>query len=181
MEVNEFGALKITAKDDYLERSQACVSVSGSNKGTEKVIMTKNDQRLPEINLTDCLSCSGCVTSAEAVLVNRQNHKRLLDTIQFKNDRKCIVTLSSHSLANLTLLAGMTDVYEVLVCIRQFFHTLDCEVSEMDLMANCQTIAHDLIYDEFKRKTRLPLSQVAAMIFFGIVRLYWYRKLRFKL
>lgn len=33
------------------------------------------------ISLTDCLACSGCVTSAEAVLVSLQSHKEVLNTL----------------------------------------------------------------------------------------------------
>ncbi|BCS27195.1 iron-sulfur cluster assembly protein NAR1 [Aspergillus puulaauensis] len=34
-----------------------------------------------EISLTDCLACSGCVTSAEAVLVSMQSHAEVLNTL----------------------------------------------------------------------------------------------------
>lgn len=34
-----------------------------------------------QISLTDCLACSGCVTSAEAVLVSLQSHGEVLDTL----------------------------------------------------------------------------------------------------
>ncbi|KAM3434281.1 hypothetical protein NHJ13734_006072 [Beauveria thailandica] len=34
-----------------------------------------------EISLTDCLACSGCVTSAEAVLVSLQSHAEVLSTL----------------------------------------------------------------------------------------------------
>src|ERR1700742_4877315 len=33
------------------------------------------------ISLTDCLACSGCVTSAEAVLVSLQSHTEVLNTL----------------------------------------------------------------------------------------------------
>ncbi|KAF1364872.1 iron hydrogenase [Lizonia empirigonia] len=35
----------------------------------------------PSISLTDCLACSGCVTSAEAVLVQLQSHNEVLATL----------------------------------------------------------------------------------------------------
>lgn len=35
-----------------------------------------------EISLTDCLACSGCVTSAEAVLVSLQSHEEVLSTLR---------------------------------------------------------------------------------------------------
>lgn len=49
--------------------------------------MTKEDKVPPEnlppaeISLTDCLACSGCVTSAEAVLVSLQSHAEVLNSL----------------------------------------------------------------------------------------------------
>ena len=34
-----------------------------------------------QISLTDCLACSGCVTSAEAVLVSLQSHSEVLNAL----------------------------------------------------------------------------------------------------
>ena len=42
----------------------------------------KPDNAAPaQISLTDCLACSGCVTSAEAVLVSLQSHSEVLETL----------------------------------------------------------------------------------------------------
>lgn len=49
--------------------------------------MTTEDKVQPEsqstaqISLTDCLACSGCVTSAEAVLISLQSHAEVLHTL----------------------------------------------------------------------------------------------------
>lgn len=49
--------------------------------------MTTEDKVEPEnlppaeISLTDCLACSGCVTSAEAVLISLQSHTEVLNTL----------------------------------------------------------------------------------------------------
>ncbi|KAI1488240.1 iron only hydrogenase large subunit domain-containing protein [Biscogniauxia mediterranea] len=40
-----------------------------------------NSQPPAQISLTDCLACSGCVTSAEAVLVSLQSHSELLSVL----------------------------------------------------------------------------------------------------
>ncbi|KAL1585326.1 hypothetical protein WHR41_05821 [Cladosporium halotolerans] len=45
----------------------------------EKV--TQENPPPAQISLTDCLACSGCVTSAEAVLVSLQSHSEVLDTL----------------------------------------------------------------------------------------------------
>lgn len=41
----------------------------------------RDDPPPAQISLTDCLACSGCVTSAEAVLVSLQSHSEVLDTL----------------------------------------------------------------------------------------------------
>lgn len=49
--------------------------------------MTTEDKAQPQnlppaqISLTDCLACSGCVTSAEAVLIGLQSHTEVLNTL----------------------------------------------------------------------------------------------------
>ncbi|KAH6898432.1 iron hydrogenase [Thelonectria olida] len=42
---------------------------------------TINPNAPAQISLTDCLACSGCVTSAEAVLVSLQSHAEVLSTL----------------------------------------------------------------------------------------------------
>ncbi|KAF6808132.1 Cytosolic Fe-S cluster assembly factor nar-1 [Colletotrichum sojae] len=43
-----------------------------------------------EISLTDCLACSGCVTSAEAVLVSMQSHTEVLSTLDFGSSLRIV-------------------------------------------------------------------------------------------
>jgi iron only hydrogenase large subunit-like protein len=48
---------------------------------TEDKILAENPPRPAQISLTDCLACSGCVTSAEAILVSLQSHAEVLSTL----------------------------------------------------------------------------------------------------
>ncbi|KAH8676182.1 iron hydrogenase [Xylariales sp. PMI_506] len=43
--------------------------------------VTSNTNAPAQISLTDCLACSGCVTSAEAVLVSLQSHSEVLSVL----------------------------------------------------------------------------------------------------
>ncbi|KAL8863068.1 MAG: hypothetical protein Q9178_000441 [Gyalolechia marmorata] len=47
---------------------------------TEDKLPTQ-DHAPAQISLTDCLACSGCVTSAEAVLISLQSHSEVLNTL----------------------------------------------------------------------------------------------------
>lgn len=48
---------------------------------TEDRVAASNPPPPAQISLTDCLACSGCVTSAEAVLVSLQSHTEVLNTL----------------------------------------------------------------------------------------------------
>jgi len=48
---------------------------------TEEKIAAAQPPPPASISLTDCLACSGCVTSAEAVLVSLQSHTEVLATL----------------------------------------------------------------------------------------------------
>lgn len=48
---------------------------------TEEKVAASQPPPPAQISLTDCLACSGCVTSAEAVLVSLQSHGEVLDTL----------------------------------------------------------------------------------------------------
>lgn len=41
-----------------------------------------------EITLADCLACSGCITSAEGVLITQQSQEELLKVLNENNDHK---------------------------------------------------------------------------------------------
>ncbi|OJD14807.1 hypothetical protein AJ78_04895 [Emergomyces pasteurianus Ep9510] len=65
---------------ETLPRKDDKTSESAYEVTTEDKVEPEN---LPpaQISLTDCLACSGCVTSAEAVLVSLQSHAEVLNTL----------------------------------------------------------------------------------------------------
>lgn len=48
---------------------------------TEDKLLADNPPPPAQISLTDCLACSGCVTSAEAVLISLQSHAEVLNAL----------------------------------------------------------------------------------------------------
>ncbi|EFN75214.1 probable cytosolic Fe-S cluster assembly factor AGAP009023 [Harpegnathos saltator] len=95
------GALQITNLDDFITPSQECIKPiemkpSGSRTGSKIKIQSDNaysaineiqqPEKLQkvEITLADCLACSGCITSAESVLVTQQSREELLRVFQEK-------------------------------------------------------------------------------------------------
>ncbi|XP_017105203.1 probable cytosolic Fe-S cluster assembly factor GF22738 [Drosophila bipectinata] len=90
------GALQLTDIDDFITPSQECVKPITIDKKKSKTgakISVQEDgyyeesetgkQKLQklEITLQDCLACSGCITSAEGVLITQQSQKELLKVL----------------------------------------------------------------------------------------------------
>ncbi|KAI9735154.1 MAG: Cytosolic Fe-S cluster assembly factor nar1 [Cirrosporium novae-zelandiae] len=103
--------------NDFISPGVACIKpVETLPKQPEAPLdpyqVTTEDKITPEnlppaqISLTDCLACSGCVTSAEAVLVSLQSHTEVLNALDSAPSRpltrrqKCTTTNCSGSCAN---------------------------------------------------------------------------------
>lgn len=121
------GALQLTDLDDYIGPSQECIKptkVEKSqgvrlNKKRPKIKLaddgsytevnsssTEPVKTLPkaEVSLSDCLACSGCVTSAETILVQQHSHEELLKVLK-ENETGIksyvVITVSPQSRASL--------------------------------------------------------------------------------
>lgn len=63
-----------------------------------------------EISLTDCLACSGCVTSAEAVLVSLQSHNEVLANLSSRpSDDTFVALISPQSRASIATAYGVSE------------------------------------------------------------------------
>ncbi|KAE8151839.1 putative iron-sulfur cluster assembly associated protein Nar1 [Aspergillus avenaceus] len=79
--------------NDFISPGVACIKPvetlpqKESTESQNPYEVTTEDKVQPEnpppaqISLTDCLACSGCVTSAEAVLISLQSHAEVLNTL----------------------------------------------------------------------------------------------------
>lgn len=95
------GALQLTDLDDFITPSQECikpVKIETNKSKTGSKITIQDDgsymqatssglQKLEkvEITLADCLACSGCITSAEGVLITQQSQEELLRVMNENN------------------------------------------------------------------------------------------------
>ncbi|PNJ02287.1 NARFL isoform 9 [Pongo abelii] len=88
------GALQLTDLDDFIGPSQECIKPVKVEKragsGVAKIRIEDDGsyfqinqdggtRRLEKakVSLNDCLACSGCITSAETVLITQQSHEEL--------------------------------------------------------------------------------------------------------
>lgn len=97
------GALQLTDLDDFITPSQECikpVTIEKTKSKTGAKISIQDDgyyeetskglQKLKkvEITLQDCLACSGCITSAEGVLITQQSQEELMKVLNENQNHK---------------------------------------------------------------------------------------------
>ncbi|GAA5871773.1 hypothetical protein JCM16303_000860 [Sporobolomyces ruberrimus] len=73
-----------------------------------------------EITLNDCLACSGCITSAESVLVTMQSHEEVYRVLAEQPELTPIVSISPQSIASLAALYDLSLAVTVRG-LRRFF------------------------------------------------------------
>ena len=65
-----------------------------------------------QISLADCLACSGCITSAEEILVAQHSHNELIkalkEKVQNKTDKVFVASISHQSRASLATAYNLT-------------------------------------------------------------------------
>lgn len=98
------GALQLTNLDDFITPSQECIKPveikKPKNKTGSKITIQDDgyygtsDSGVPhklqkvEITLGDCLACSGCITSAEGVLITQQSQEEVLKVLNENKEHK---------------------------------------------------------------------------------------------
>ncbi|KAG5516278.1 hypothetical protein RHGRI_037098 [Rhododendron griersonianum] len=114
-------ALRIGDLNDYIAPSQGCVvSLKGrkptpnkpdKSEGKPEKVGSGTDplQKDPvKISLKDCLACSGCITSAETVMLEKQSLDEFLSNID--KGKTVIVSLSPQSRASLAVYFGLSPL-----------------------------------------------------------------------
>ncbi|XP_071725153.1 protein NAR1 [Rutidosis leptorrhynchoides] len=105
---------------DFIAPSQACVvslKKSAPNrilskKPPQKVTTSNNLQTEPvRISLKDCLACSGCITSAETVMLEKQSLDEFLSNIS--TGKAVIVSVSPQSRTSLAVHFGLSPIQAV--------------------------------------------------------------------
>ncbi|XP_074135845.1 cytosolic iron-sulfur assembly component 3 isoform X1 [Sminthopsis crassicaudata] len=127
------GALQLTDLDDFIGPSQDCIKPmkveKKLGKGTAK-IQIEDDGTYFQVNqdggsrklekakisLNDCLACSGCITSAESVLITQQSHEELYKILNFNKiaepsqQKLVIISVSPQSRASLAARFQLTPL-----------------------------------------------------------------------
>ncbi|XP_063046758.1 cytosolic Fe-S cluster assembly factor narfl [Engraulis encrasicolus] len=108
------GVLQLTDLDDFITPSQECVKpikVEKKQGRSLAKIQIEDDGNYFQVNqdgrkqklekakitLNDCLACSGCITSAESVLITQQSHEELFRVLRQNKsggDQQVVVVVS---------------------------------------------------------------------------------------
>jgi iron only hydrogenase large subunit-like protein len=107
-------SMKITLKSDF---SSTVYETPKANLIREpdliktRVSTASKGQKVAAVSLNDCLACSGCVTSAETVLIQEQSFLKLLERLgdHARSDEIVIVCLSPQSIASMATFVGTSS------------------------------------------------------------------------
>jgi hypothetical protein len=99
-EEDQSGAAKITLDTSIFDGVGDTIFFQGEEQAKPDLIKT-NSEKKATVSLSDCLACSGCVTSAETVLITQQSGEEFLSSIKSKGYAKVVVSVSPQSVASL--------------------------------------------------------------------------------
>ncbi|RLV94595.1 Cytosolic Fe-S cluster assembly factor NAR1 [Spathaspora sp. JA1] len=110
--------------NDFISPGVACIKPvqelpAPTPKPTELEIQVQTEDVTPtklspaQISLADCLACSGCITSAEEVLVAQHSHKELLKALNEHDNERIFVASISHQARASLALAYNIDVIQL--------------------------------------------------------------------
>lgn len=125
-------ALRLTDLNDFIAPSQDCIvslkklkpriDIKSSSEYQEVQLGSRSSSTdAVKISLKDCLACSGCITSAETVMLEKQSLDEFLSHIN--SDKVVIVSLSPQSRASLAAYFDLTPV-QVFRKLTAFFKSL---------------------------------------------------------
>ncbi|KAG0477112.1 hypothetical protein HPP92_013953 [Vanilla planifolia] len=143
-------ALRSSDLNDFIAPSQNCiVSLKGLQTKSDKAeneVMINPLSKSPsteavKVSLKDCLACSGCITSAETVMLEKQSLEEFLSHI--KLDKIVIVSVSPQSRASLAAHFKLSPI-QVLRKLTAFFKSLGVKAvfdtscsRDMSLVESC--------------------------------------------
>ncbi len=138
------GVLQLTDLDDFITPSQECVKpvkIEKNEGGVAKIQIeddgsyyqlnagNKTKLEKAKITLNDCLACSGCITSAESVLITQQSQDELYKVLEENSklsepDQKLVVvSISPQSRASIAAKFSL-GINETALKLTRFFKDL---------------------------------------------------------
>lgn len=171
-------ALRIGDLNDFIAPSQGCIvgqlkpnSVKPVNNSEKRAKAGPPVTTEPvKISLKDCLACSGCITSAETVMLEKQSLDEFLSAIN--KGKTVIVSISPQSRASLAAQYGLSPL-EAFKKLTTFFKSLGVKAvfdtscsRDLALMEACNEFIvrykQRQSGDDDRSKTSLPMISSAC-------------------
>ncbi|XP_062013642.1 protein NAR1 isoform X2 [Rosa rugosa] len=166
--------LRIGDLNDYIAPSQACIVSlkSTPTKPSDKSQVATSSKQLKtepvKISLKDCLACSGCITSAETVMLEKQSLDEFL--LNVDKGKAVIVSLSPQSRASLAVHFGISQL-QVFRKLTTLFKSLGVKAifdtscsRDLSLIESCNEFMtrYNQSTDDESRKSLLPMISSAC-------------------
>ena len=156
--------------DDFLSPGEVCIKPIQTKKKVAKrgTIEDDADDNLPvkaSISLTDCLACSGCVTSAESVLIASQSSKEFLARVVSTKESKgkVAVSISPESRASIAAHFGLSLVSAHRKLVTLFLKLLGSDfVFDMQLARRVATLEARVEFDQHVKEGEKPRPLLAS-------------------
>jgi iron only hydrogenase large subunit-like protein len=169
--------LRITGLDDFMRPEKDCVVLKTEppkpkpTTNANSVIRVNNDGTYTEVNkegeaiqlqptkisLTDCLACSGCVTTAETVLIEAQGINEVLKQLK---EKEVVVSISPQACASIGAKYGLS-YSKSFMKLMSLFNVLGVKyVVDLSVAENVSLIE---TAEEFVEKKKIAMIQGTSM------------------
>lgn len=135
------GIIKITDLNDFLNPSENC-SVHNN-------MIHKSAENTAKVSLSDCLACSGCITSAETVLLSQQSVETL--NSHLSSQTPITISLSQQSLISLS---NHLSIPLASLSRKVAFALYSKGISRVLPMTSSRDIVLESAYQEFKNRLK---------------------------
>lgn len=114
--------------NDFISPALACTkptTITAESDGLDEngeLVVGKEAEQAQKVSITlsDCLACSGCITSSEEIMLQRQSHTVFLDAMKNFEDNSLAVSISPQCRVNMAMHYGLT-VQEFDLCFINFW------------------------------------------------------------
>jgi len=142
------GTVKLAQIDDYINPGQNCIQ--------PKIMKEDLKPEKATVTLNDCLACSGCVTSAESLLIEQMSITKLQELLEQDPSKELIVMVAPQVLVGLAL-QHKSPAAHIFGLLTIFFKKKLNARMILDLWEGIE-VAHQLGFEEYlQNKSQQPL------------------------
>lgn len=124
----------------------------------------EGEKAVAKVTLNDCLACSGCVTSAETVLIEQQSMNELLRALQDPETDAVVGILSPQSIASFAAHLGLSNNVEAYALLSSFLKKYLNVYAVIDTQLSLEMSMASVIEENLRRFAHSPLAEFCAFL-----------------